>query len=177
MKAPRMLFAALWLMLSATAGAEVLEVKEGSFATRSVVLVDIKPDAAYRALVNIPMWWDSAHTWSGAAKNLALDPRAGGCFCEKLAGGGSVQHARVVFVQPGRLIRLDGALGPLQEMPVMGVLTFALEPDGPGTRITMTYKVSGNLAAETAKLAPVVDQVLNAQLERLRTLANTRARR
>ena len=59
----------------------------------------------------------------------------------------------------------------------MGVLTFALEPDGPGTRITMTYKVSGNLAAETAKLAPVVDQVLNAQLERLRTLANTRARR
>jgi uncharacterized protein YndB with AHSA1/START domain len=128
-------------------------------------------------LVNIPMWWDPAHTWSGAARNLSLDARAGGCFCEKLAGGGSVQHARVVFVQPGKLLRLDGALGPLQEMPVTGVLTFALEPDGPGTRITMTYKVSGDLAARAAKLAPVVDQVLNAQIARLRNLANTRARR
>jgi uncharacterized protein YndB with AHSA1/START domain len=177
MKTRQFLLAGLGLTISAAANAEVLEARETSFATRSVILVDVKPDAAYRVLVNIPMWWDSEHTWSGAARNLTLEPRAGGCFCEKLAGGGSVQHARVVFVQPGRLIRLEGALGPLQEMPVTGVLTFSLDPDGPGTRITLTYKVFGGLTAETAKLAPVVDKVLDTQLGRLRDLANARARR
>lgn len=59
----------------------------------------------------------------------------------------------------------------------MGVLTFTLAPDGPGTRITMTYKVAGQLTMDAAKLAPLVDQVLNGQLERLRDYANSKAPR
>lgn len=168
---------ALVFVAANPAGAAVVETREGFFKTESVVLVDLSPAAAWRALIRVPAWWDSAHTWSGAAGNLSLDPRAGRCFCERLSNGGSVQHARVVFTQPGKVLRMDGALGPLQEMPVTGVLTFTLAPDGPGTRITMTYAVAGALSMEAAKLAPLVDQVMTGQLERLRAFANSRAAR
>ena len=167
----------LGLCVSASVSAEVVETRDGFFKIRSVVLVDLSPATAWRTLVRVPAWWDSAHTWSGAARNLSLEARAGGCFCEKLANGGSVQHARVVFAQPGQLLRLDGALGPLQEMPVTGLLTYSLAPDGPGTRITMTYAVAGALTLDSAELAPLVDQVMTSQLERLRNYANSKASR
>jgi uncharacterized protein YndB with AHSA1/START domain len=163
--------------MTGAATAAVQDAKEGAFSTQAVILVELPPSAAYRAMTQLPGWWDPAHTWAGSAKNLVLEPRAGGCFCEKLAGGGSVQHARVVFAQPGKQLRLVGALGPLQDMAVTGVLTFTLAPDGPGTRITLTYRVSGALTMDATKLAPGVDQVLTTQLERLRTYANSRARR
>ena len=50
-------------------------------------------------------------------------------------------------------------------MAVTGVLSFTLAPDGPGTRITMTYRVAGVLTMDSAKLAPLVDQVMGIQLE------------
>lgn len=177
MNNPRVVAAIATCLLAVSASAEVQEVKEGAFTTGSVILVDLPPAAAYRAVTQLPNWWDPAHTWSGSAKNLTLEARAGGCFCEKLSEGGSVQHARVVFAQPGKLLRLDGALGPLQDMAVTGVLTFALAPDGPGTRITATYRVSGAITMDATKLAPGVDQVLNGQFERLRSYANSRAKR
>jgi len=177
MKKLRSSLLVLGLCVSASVSAEVVETRDGFFKIRSVVLVDLSPATAWRTLVRVPAWWDSAHTWSGAARNLSLEARAGGCFCEKLANGGSVQHARVVFAQPGQLLRLDGALGPLQEMPVTGLLTYSLAPDGPGTRITMTYAVAGALTLDSAELAPLVDQVMTSQLERLRNYANSKASR
>lgn len=159
------------------AAAAVQEAKEGSFTNQSAVLVDVSPESAYKALRRVAAWWDPAHTWSGSAQNLSLDARAGGCFCERLAQGGTVQHARVLFAQPGKLLRMEGALGPLQEMAVTGILTFGLAPDGKGTRITMTYRVAGGLTMDGTKLAPLVDQVMTGQLERLRTYANSGAGR
>jgi hypothetical protein len=166
----------LILALTSAAQAGVLEAREGYFAIQSVILVDLPPAAAYRALIKLPDWWDPAHTWSGSSRNLTLDARAGGCFCEKLKDGGSVQHARVLFAQPGQLLRLEGALGPLQDMAVTGVLSYTLVPDGPGTRITMSYRVSGALTMDSAKLAPLVDQVMSGQFERLRSFANSKFR-
>ena len=52
---------------------------------------------------------------------------------------------------------MEGAFGPLQEMPVQGVLTFTLAPDGPGTRVSMTYRAAGQFSMATARLAPLVD--------------------
>src|SRR5687767_3389952 len=119
---------ALALVTTATSQAAVQESREGYFAIQSVILVDLAPAPAYRASTRIPAWWDPAHTWSGSAKNLSLEARAGGCFCEKLEGGGSVQHARVLFAQPGQMLRLEGALGPLQDMAATGVLSYTLAP-------------------------------------------------
>ena len=164
----RAALAILGFAFSLSAAAAVETTRDGFFSTRSVILVEARPAVAWKALSQVSKWWEPAHTWSGSARNLVLEARAGGCFCEKLEDGGSVQHARVVFAQPGQTLRLDGALGPLQEMPVTGVLTFTLAPDASGTRITMTYQVAGALSMDAAKLAPLVDQVMSAQLERLR---------
>lgn len=156
------------------ATAAVRETSQNGFTIETTVMVEAKQVAAYKKLTQVARWWDPAHTWSGMAKNLKLDARAGGCFCEKLADGGSVQHGRVLFAQPGKLLRLEAALGPLQEMAVSGVLTFNLAPDGPGTRITMTYRVAGILTMDSAKLAPLVDQVMGIQVNRLRDFASGR---
>jgi uncharacterized protein YndB with AHSA1/START domain len=161
--------AALGLGLPAVA--EVKDVRENGFTIDATVMAEASPGVVYRQMVKVAGWWNPKHTWSGSAKNLKLEPRAGGCFCEKLAEGGSVQHARVLFAQPGKLLRLEGAFGPMQEMAVTGVLSFSLEPDGPGTRIRMTYRVAGVLTMDSAKLAPLVDQVMGNQLERLRAFA------
>jgi hypothetical protein len=163
-----LLLLSLALGVTATARAAVQETRDGSFAIQSVVLVEAKPLEAYRALVRISDWWDPAHTWSGSARHLTLEAKGGGCFCERLPNGGSVAHGRVVFAQPGQTLRVDGALGPLQEMPVTGVLTFAFAPDGAGTRVTMTYKVGGVLSMDAAKLAPMVDSVMSSQFERFK---------
>lgn len=160
---------ALGLAVPALAG--VKDIRENGFTIETTVLAEANPASTYRALVNAAMWWDPQHTWSGSARNLTLDPRAGGCFCEKLPGGGSTQHARVIFAQPGKLLRMEGGLGPMQDMAVTGILTFTLEPDGKGTRIRMTYRVAGMLGMPAAQLAPGVDQVMGGQLDRLRAFA------
>ena len=160
------------LVLCTAAHADVRETHDNSFVIESSLTTGASPRATYAAIGKVAAWWDSGHTWSGSAKNLSLQMRAGGCFCEKLAAGGSVQHGRVVYADPGKLLRIDGALGPFQEMAVTGVLTFKLTPDGSGTRITMNYSVSGAIAMDTTKLAPGVDQVMAGQLARLKVFAD-----
>jgi hypothetical protein len=49
----------------------------------------------------------------------------------------------VINAMPGKLLRLSGALGPLQAMAVDGTLTFAMLPDDRTTRLTLSYAVGG----------------------------------
>jgi len=174
MKTPMFIPVLLLAATAVTATAAVSETRENGFTIEATVLVEAKPASVYRDLTRVALWWHPEHSWSGSAKNLKLEPKAGGCFCEKLADGGSVQHGRVIFAQPGKLLRLEGALGPLQDMAVTGVLSFVLAPDGPGTRVTMTYRVAGAPTMDPAKLAPLVDQVMGIQLNRLRDFASGR---
>jgi uncharacterized protein YndB with AHSA1/START domain len=117
---------------------------------------------AWESLAHPERWWPADHTWSGRRESLSLRPRAGGCFCERWAGG-SAEHGRVVMAIPERLLRLDAALGPLQEMAVTGVLTIKLiEQDGV-TVADVIYRVSGDAAHKLDTLAPIVNQVLGLQ--------------
>lgn len=174
MKSPRSRFLAIALLAVPLAHAEVREAKPAVFMIESAVTTTATPAAAYAALTGkVARWWDPAHTWSGAARNLSIDARAGGCFCEKLAAGGSVQHARVIWAEPGKILRLEGAFGPLQDMAVSAVMTFKFAPEGTGTKITLTYRAAGAFTMDSVKLAPVVDQVLTGQLKRLGAFADT----
>ena len=161
---------ALTFFAVAGAQADVLEARDNSFSIETKLTVEGKANVVYQQLGRPGDWWDPEHTWSGSAKNLTLDLQAGGCFCEKLAKGGSIQHGRVIYVQPSVMVRLDTPLGPLQEMPVTGVLTFAFAPGEKTGQalVTMTYRVSGAFTMESAKLASIVDQVMSNQLARLR---------
>ncbi|MBJ7502267.1 MAG: hypothetical protein JHC57_21110, partial [Sphingopyxis sp.] len=113
-------------------------------------------------------WWSKDHSWSGDAANFWLDSQAGGCFCEKLpdsgAGVGSVQHARVLFSKPGQLLRLSGALGPLQGEALTGTLTIQIKETPTGSALRFDYVVGGYMRFKVAEIAPAVDKVIGEQL-------------
>jgi hypothetical protein len=149
------------------AAAEVKSATPAGFAVESRVVVAAAPAEAYAQIVRIGEWWDAAHSYSGKAANLSLDARPGGCFCERLADGGGVEHMRVVNARPGVELRLQGGLGPLQAEAVTGTLSWSLRAVGGGTEIVQRYVVGGYVAGGADRIAPAVDQVLAGQLLRL----------
>lgn len=165
------LFAAAFaaLVCATPARAEVAESSAGAILLRGEADVRASPARAYAALIQPRRWWGSAHTYSGDATNLRLDARAGGCWCERWDGQ-SVEHMRVVaaFEHEGvRTLRFVGGLGPLQEMGVSGVLTFTIAPREGGSKVTMTYRVSGDSGLALDRVAAPVDSVLTEQFGRL----------
>ena len=159
--------AAILAALAAPAAAEVKSSSPAGFVVESKVTVAPNPAQAWAMLVRIGEWWNPAHSYSGKASSLRLEPKAGGCFCEKLSAGGSVEHMRVVYAEPPKTLRLQGGLGPLQAQAAAGTLTWTLKPVMNGTEIVQTYAVSGYFPDGTGKLAPGVDKVLAEQLARL----------
>lgn len=158
----------LSLVAAGPAAADVVDSSPNGFTLKGTASVAVPPDTAFRALVDVAAWWDKDHTYSGDAKNLSIAPQPGGCFCEKLpTGGGGVEHGRVVNVLPGSLLRLQSALGPLQQLGVTGSLSWEITTSASGSTITMTYAVGG-YAQTLEKLAPLVDQVLMRQLSLLK---------
>ncbi len=96
--------------------AEVADSASNGFTLKTTIQIQAPPDTVYRRLIQVGDWWDPAHTFSGDAKNLSIDEKPTGCFCEKLANGGGVRHLEVVFLAPGKRLVLSGGLGPLQSM-------------------------------------------------------------
>jgi len=167
-------FAVVSLVLTrADVAADVLDRSASGFTVKTVVAVAATPQRIYQDLLNPGSWWDKDHTYSGDPKNMTLIAQPGGCFCEKLPGGGAVEHGRVVNVSPDKLIRLSSALGPLQELAVTGTLTWSIGPakQGSGTTLTMTYAAGGYAPGGLDKLADIVDTVLSQQVQRLKAYA------
>ncbi|PTQ08168.1 ATPase [Sphingomonas oleivorans] len=154
--------------ISSSATAEVRAVTPIGFEVSHSVLVPAPPAAVYARLLRIGSWWNGAHSYSGDAANMRLDGKAGGCFCEAIpADGGTIEHGRVVYVQPNRQLRLRAALGPLQGEGADGALSWELTPKGDATEIVQTYVVGGYIRGGPDKMAPLVDKVLAEQLDRL----------
>jgi hypothetical protein len=118
-------------------------------------------------------WWNMDHSYSRDGKNMTIDARPGGCFCEKLANGGGVQHMSVVFASPGSTLRMLGGLGPLQGSGVAGSMTWRFTAAPPGTRIEVSYSVGGYFQGGLDKIAAPVNSVLGEQVTRLRSYIDT----
>lgn len=155
------------------AAAEVKAAASGSFVLEHSVEIAVPIAAAWETLRSPHKWWDPAHSYSGDAANFYLDTQATGCFCERTPKDkGSIEHARIVYIAPGRMIRMIGALGPLQAEAVVGTMTWKLDPAGEGaTKFTLTYVVGGYMPKGGEALAPLVDKVLGIQVERLKATA------
>src|SRR5262249_12865417 len=102
--------------------------------------------------------------WTGKASNLSIQPRAGGCFCE--SGNGLQTQVMVVsFVDPGKLMRMQGGLGPLQGMGLNGTREWRFShAKSAGTQITLGYCACAYTQDDLRKLTGVVDQVLGQML-------------
>jgi len=156
-------------LLNSPVLAEVTAVAADGFVSEHTLVLEADPMRAYQALTDeVGRWWDAAHSYSGEASNFSLDARAGGCFCESLPNGGSVEHMRVVLAKPGAMLRMQGGLGPLQAMGVTGSMSFELTADDGGrTVLRYRYAVSGASVSGLAELAEPVDRVQLGQLKRL----------
>lgn len=160
-------------VLASPACAEIAEKSDSGFVVREVAEVPTDAAATWGALIAPAKWWSDEHTWSGKAANLYLDAQASGCFCELLplpegmpegTRRGSVQHMRVIYVSPFKILRMSGALGPLQSEAVNGTLTITLKPTDKGTRILWEYVVGGYMRYKVEEIAPAVDKVLAEQI-------------
>lgn len=164
-----MRIALLCLLLTTPAHTEVKSVTDAGFEVSRTLTISATPAQVYRALGMPARWWSKSHTYSGDARNLSMVLRAGGCFCETIPpDGGTVEHARVVYAQPGKLLRLQGSLGPLQSEGVTGMLTWALKAVPGGTEVTQNYVIGGYIRSGTKSFATPVDQVLGEQLSGLK---------
>ena len=162
------------MMLSGTLAQSAPQVTPTGFLVKFDVNVNAPVAKVYDVLVGqVGSWWNPEHTYSHDAKNLSIDPRPGGCFCEKLPNGGGVEHLRVVYVAPREVLRLSGGLGPLQASGVAGSMTWKLTGDGDHTRVQLSYSVGGFIGGGFDKIAPAVESMLNEQLNRLKQFTET----
>ena len=163
-----MALAAALLAIPTSASAKVIDQSDAGFTAAHSARVAASPADVWKMLRAPQNWWSAEHSWTGDAANFWMDAQAGGCFCEKLPGGegmlGSVQHARIVFAKPGELLRLSGALGPLQGEAVTGTLTIQIKPAEGGSIIRFDYVVGGYMRFKVADIAPAVDGVIGQQL-------------
>ncbi|RJF86232.1 SRPBCC family protein [Sphingomonas cavernae] len=164
------LLAIAGLAIATPAAAEVKSASDGGFEVVSVETVKATPAAAYDALRNPGQWWNGEHSYSGDAKNMTIDARAGGCFCERTPGGGTIEHGRIIYAQPGKVLRFVGGLGPLQSEAITATMTWTIEPAPGGAKITQRYVASGYMPGGLKGIAPVVDKVLAEQLGRLKVI-------
>ncbi|HEY6965810.1 MAG TPA: SRPBCC family protein [Erythrobacter sp.] len=176
MKFPLTLAAFATVAAAGPASAEVTRTTDDSFVSRNEVVVEATPKEVWLALITPATWWQSAHTWSGDAKNLTLMPQAGGCFCETIPEVDepgrftlecSVEHMRVVQAYPEQALRMIGSLGPLQSEPVTGVLTIVISTVPKGTRIVFEYNVGGPMRYEIPVISKAVDGVMASQITSL----------
>nr|WP_315457575.1 hypothetical protein [uncultured Sphingorhabdus sp.] len=178
MKKTVILVAATLAATSPPAIAEVKATSDTGFNVVHIASVKATPDEIWKRLLAPKDWWNKAHSWSGSSAGFYIDAQANGCFCElfqetgadgKLKTTGSVEHMRVIFAQPGKVLRMQGALGPLQSEAVIGTLTVAMEPakDGGLTKVSFSYVVGGYMRYKVSEIAPAVDKVLAEQFRNL----------
>lgn len=163
-------------LLQVQARAEVVQSAPDGALIEHHFALRAAPADAWQTLVHPESWWPEDHTWSGHRGNLSLAPVAGGCYCESWDGG-SVEHARVVMAMPGRLLRMRGALGPMQDMAVTGVLTVKLQANEHGTEAVVTYRLSGDASHKLDEFVPIVDTVIGQQFGAFAALADQGAAR
>jgi hypothetical protein len=148
------------------ADAKVISQGASGFQTAHEVEVPLEPKAAYDAFVQIGSWWSSSHSFTGDAKNISIEPEAGGCWCEKKDGVSSVRHMTVVHAASGSMLVFSGGLGPLQFMGVAGSMTVSFEPKGKATRVTVNYAVGGYDPGNFKEISKAVDGVIGEQIAR-----------
>jgi len=160
---------ALLAVLVCVAPAEVVDSAANGITVRTTLTIQASPADVYQRLIrNIGQWWNPAHTFSGDARNMSIDDKPGGCFCERLPDGGGVQHFVVTVASPGKKLLFRGAMGPMLSKAVMGSLEISLAPADGGTQLTATLNAGGYMSGGVNTMAGPADFVVTEQFTRLK---------
>ena len=82
-----------------------------------------------------------------------------------------MRHMEVVFLAPGKTLGMTGALGPLQSIGAAGNMKIELSAASGGTKLDLSYAVSGYTTKGMNTWAAPVDGVLTQQFGRLKAFA------
>jgi uncharacterized protein YndB with AHSA1/START domain len=160
----RFIVAIIALAAAPAAAAKVVSQAPNGFSVTHDATVAMEPHAAYDRFLAIGTWWSKAHTFSRDPKNISIEAKSGGCWCEALKDGGFVRHMEVASAAPGERLVFHGGLGPLHFMAATGAMTVTFAKAEAGTKVTLRYNVTGYDVDHFAKLAGAVDGVLAEQL-------------
>ena len=171
----RSFFLVLVALAATPAGAAVSTSSPGGFVIKIEMPIAAPRADVYARALEIGRWWSDEHTYSGAASNMSLSREPGGCFCEKLEDGGFVRHGAVELSIAPSVLRLSGALGPLQQLGAYGMLSMQFSAAGEKvTTFVATYIVNGYEPAKgLGELASLVDLVLQEQFDRFKRFVET----
>ncbi len=162
---------AILLLSAGPSWGAVTDLATNGFEIEETVHIAASPQTVYTLAIRPSQWWSSSHTYSGSAANLSFEAKADGCWCERLADGGTVRHMTVTFVQPGKSVVLRGALGPLIDLAVEGAMRWTIKPAGAETEFTLTYRVSGYIKDGFGIWPKAIDGVLGEQIAGLKRAA------
>ncbi len=166
----------LFAMLPSMATAEVQSKSDNGFAIFYIGDVKAQPDEIWSRLLEPSKWWSDTHSWSGHGSNFYLEPKINGCFCELLIdkdadvqkSTGEVEHMRIIHIKDYTVLRMTGALGPLQSEAANGTLTIALRANDDGTtKMSFSYIVGGYMRYKVDQISGAVDKVIGEQFKNL----------
>lgn len=161
-------------VFSYEAQASVTAFSAHSLQVKHEVTISAPASTVYDTLLGkVGSWWNPSHTYTGDGKNLSIEARLGGCFCEKFPAGGGIEHLRVVYLAPNKAIRFQGALGPFQASGVAGSLTWKLNEEAGKTKLELVYSFGGFMDGSFEKIAPAADAMLGDQINRLKLFIET----
>jgi len=167
-----LLYAAM--CMPAMAACSAVQVMPNGFIVRHEVTIGAPPAKVYETLLGqVGSWWDSDHTYSGNSTNLSIDPRPGGCFCERFPEGGGIEHMRILYLSPSKSVRMSGALGPLQASGLAGAMTWKFSGTSKETRLELSYSIGGFMDGGFERIGPAVEGMLGQQLQRLKLFVET----
>jgi hypothetical protein len=162
------------LACAISAHAKVTSQSPTGFTVSYEADVTVAPQAAYDAFVQAGGWWNAkSHSYSGDGKNISIDVKPGGCWCEALKDGGFVRHMTVEQAAPGARLVFSGGLGPLAYMGTTGHMVVSIQAKGAGARVKLTYAVGGHEPKKFKGLAQAVDGVLDEAFKRYVNYAST----
>ncbi len=181
---PRALLAgafSLVLAMSSPAHATISAYSAHSLQVTHEVTIAAPQAKVYEAIVSqVGAWWNPQHSYTKDTKNMSIEARPGGCFCEKFPDGGGIEHLRVVYLSPNNALRFSGGLGPFQANGVAGALNLklskvenALDASKPSTKLELTYNFGGFMDGSFEKIAPAADAMLKDVVTRLKNYVET----
>jgi len=154
------------LAVPAASKAEVISMSDTHFALRHESRSSLTPQQIWDRLIQPSAWWHPDHTYSGDSAHLSLDLQAGGLWREDW-NGRSVAHGKVLFVDPGKVLRLDAPFGPLQGLGAYTVWTITITPDEDGSVVVFDEVATAPPTAKLTEVAGAVDYVKGEAIRRL----------
>lgn len=159
------------VLVGAPASAEIVSSSDTHFVLRHEATSPLPADQLWARLIEPQTWWHPDHTYSGDANNLSLDLQAGGLWREDWQDN-SVAHGEVLFVDAGRVLRLNAPFGPLQGLGAYTIWTITITPQDNGSTIVFDEISSGPATADMAEIAKAVDYVKGEAIRRLSLAGN-----